>query len=152
MFLGQYTTQVKSQQRLSLREGFQDLLTQGAYVTRGFEQNLLVLPTDAFRALYRHITSLNIADPLARLFLRMFLANAGFVSAANDGLVELPEALIQFAEIESEAVVVGLGDYFEIWSPAHWARQQDQLKDHEANAQKFSSLNLSIAKIQTKEE
>ena len=40
----------------------------GAYVTRGFEQNLLIMSEREFQEIYKRVAGLNIADPLARLF------------------------------------------------------------------------------------
>ena len=45
-------------------------------MTQGFDRNVQVLTAGAFQQLYRQAASLNIADPLARLMLRLFLGSA----------------------------------------------------------------------------
>jgi DNA-binding transcriptional regulator/RsmH inhibitor MraZ len=40
-------------------------------------------------------------------------------------------------------VVVGSGDFFEIWAPDEWSDQAEQLMDTHGNADRFSSLFLS---------
>jgi DNA-binding transcriptional regulator/RsmH inhibitor MraZ len=54
----------------------------------------------------------------------------------------LPQNLRAFLSLEGEAAVVGVGKYFEIWTPADWAKKMEMLHDAEANAQRFAALNL----------
>ena len=41
------------------------------------------------------------------------------------------------------AVVIGQGDYLEIWSPGLWSGQQLEIQDSESNSQRFAMLNLA---------
>ena len=47
------------------------------------------------------------------------------------------------AGLENEGIVVGVGDYFEIWSPIAWGPQAELIHDVDANNQRFSALDLS---------
>ena len=62
--------------QLVLPEAFRELFEDGAYVTRGFEQNLLLMSEKEFQEIYTRVAGLNIADPLARLLHRLILGNA----------------------------------------------------------------------------
>lgn len=143
MFLGYYTAEIKQNNRLTLPTGFHELISDGVYVTQGFDRNVLVLTKSTFEQLYQHITSLNIADPLARLLLRMFLGSATYVEVPTDGLVAIPEGLVQFADLTNKVVLVGQGDYFELWSTDQWEDQKAQLNDFQANAQRFSAFSIT---------
>jgi MraZ protein len=59
------------------------------------------------------------------------------------GRILVPANLRQFAGIESNAIVAGQGDYFEVWTPAEWEKQTAQINDTEANNQRFATLDLS---------
>src|SRR5687768_14884155 len=102
LFLGQHTNEIKQNNRLPLPTGFHELTSDGVYVTQGFDRNVLVLTKSTFEHLYQHITSLNIADPLARTFLRMFLGTATYVEVAKDGLLSIPEGLVRFADLTNK--------------------------------------------------
>ena len=143
MFLGYYTGEIKQNNRLPLPPGFHELISDGVYVTQGFDRNVLVLTKSTFEQLYQHITSLNIADPLARLFLRMFLGTANYMEVPTDGMLSIPEGLVQFADLTNKVVLVGQGDYFELWSADQWEDQKAQLKDFQANAQRFSAFKIT---------
>ena len=143
MFLGKYASVLDSKNRLSVPSAFSDKVLDGVYMTQGFDRNLLVLTTDAFEEIYRRVKSLNIADPLARLLLRMILSTADRVETDKDGFITIPVELIRFANLDKEVLFIGQGDYFEIWSPGLWRKQEAQLNDADTNATRFSTLTIA---------
>jgi len=102
-----------------------------------------VLPTNTFDHLVQHLSSLNLADPLARLLSRMLLGGAEFLEAGQDGTLTLPKELAGFAGLTEGIIFVGQGDYFELWSPDRWEKQKELLRDVQANAQRFSAFQIS---------
>jgi MraZ protein len=143
LFLGQYRYSFDDKDRLMIPARFRDLLADGAFLTQGFDRNLVILTPGAFQEIYQLIMGLNIADPLARFLLRMILGNATQLEIDEAGRIVLPENLREFANLAGEAVLVGQGDYFEIWAPALWSQQETDLQDAEANTMRFVSLNLA---------
>ena len=127
--------------RITVPASFKAELTGGAYMTQGFDCNLQVLTTDAFEQLYRQATALNIADPLARLLLRLFLSSAIELPQAKMSIA-IPDNLKEFAGLKENVLVIGQGDYFEIWSPDLWSQQEAELRNVEANATRFAGLTL----------
>jgi MraZ protein len=100
--------------------------------------------TDAYFAqVYDRINSMNLADPTARLLRRLILSNAYSVEVDKVGRILLPGNLRQVIALNGEAIVAGQGDYFEVWNPAEWNLQMDQLQDIETNNQRFATLDLS---------
>jgi MraZ protein len=123
---------------------FRDLLEGGAFITQGFDKCLMVMTESYFKQVYERIESMNLADPTARLLRRLILSNAYPVEADKVGRILVPQNLRAFLAIENgELVVAGQGEYFEVWTPALWSEQMAQLQDAEANAQRFSTLDLS---------
>lgn len=143
MFLGQYQHTLDEKNRLTVPARFRELLSEGAFVTQGFDRNLMVLTQAAFEQVYARLNAMNMADPSARLLRRLILGNAYQVEIDKAGRMLLPQPLREFAALDGEAVIVGQGDYFEVWSPQAWQEQQQKLADAEANAQRFAALNLS---------
>jgi len=110
-------------------------------MTQGFDRNLQVLTASAFEQIYRQATSLNIADPLARLLLRLFLGSAVELPPRPPNIA-IPDNLMEYASLRENVLLIGQGDYFEIWAPDQWGQQEVQLRDVEANASRFVSLTL----------
>jgi MraZ protein len=122
---------------------FRQDLAGGAYVTQGFDRNLQVLTTRAFQEISQRAMSLNMADPLARLLLRLILGTAHALETDTQGYLTIPDELKDFAGLQQEVLLVGQGTYFEIWAPDLWATQEAELRDAESNARRFSALTVA---------
>jgi len=142
MFLNQYQHSFDDKGRLTIPSKFRELPEEGAVVVQGLDRNLMVLPHPVFEVLYDRLMAMNLADPTARLLRRIILGNALRVSPDGAGRILLSQNLKEYADLKTEVVFVGQGDYFEIWSPEHWNEQEIQVKDAETNAQRFAALDL----------
>jgi MraZ protein len=144
MFLGQYHHAIDEKGRLTIPARYRDLLVNGAYVTQGFDLNLKLQTEPAFEAMADKVNRLSETNPKIRKLRRLFFASAGRVELDRLGRVLIPQFLRDFAGLEKEAVIVGVGEAIEIWSPESWNQQLDELNDTEANAQQFTELDLSM--------
>lgn len=144
MYLGQYHLRMEKDRRLLIPPGLRGLFAQVAYVTRGFEQNLLIMSAGEFQARSRQVAALNITDPNARLLQRLVLGNAARLELNASGQVSIPSELLTVAGMEDEIILVGQGDYFEAWAPANWEKQSAILLDTGANAGRFAHLDLTL--------
>ena len=144
MFLGHYEHTIDDKGRLTIPARFRDLLVaEGAYITAGFDGNLIVLTKDHFERLSERVREISITNPNARSLSRLFFANAGLIEFDKLGRVLIPPFLRQNASLASDAIVVGVGNYVEIWSPAAWLKQTEMLNDPDVTAQRFAALDLS---------
>ena len=143
LFLGKFSTTLDLKDRFSVPTAFRAQLSGGAFLTQGFDRNLQVLTAKAFQEIYRRVTSLNIADPLARLLLRLILGTATELGVDKNNHLMIPANLKDFANLHEDILLIGQGDYFEIWSPDLWSRQEAQLRDAETNSARFSLLTVA---------
>jgi len=144
MFLGQFQHNLDDKGRLMVPARYRDLLAAGAFITQGFDKCLMVMTDVYFQQVYERINNMNLADPTARMLRRLILSNAYPVEVDKVGRILVPQNLREFLGIASgELTVAGQGDYFEVWTPAEWKSQMDNLQDVEANEQRFSTLDLS---------
>jgi MraZ protein len=144
MFLGQFQHNLDDKGRLMVPARYRDLLATGAFITQGFDKCLMVMTDAYFKQVYEELNNMNLADPTARMVRRLILSNAYSVEVDKVGRILVPQNLREFLGITSgELTVAGQGEYFEVWTPAEWKVQMDNLQDVEANAQRFSTLNLS---------
>lgn len=143
MFLGQYAHALDAKGRLTVPVRFRPALATGAYVTQGFDRNLVVYTTDSFERLAARANHLTTTDPEARAVRRVLFGGATEVGLDSVGRILLPEFLRQYAGIESDTVLVGAGEYFEIWSAGIWAGEQDRVTDPDSNARRFTDFDLS---------
>lgn len=146
MFLGQYQHSLDDKGRLTIPSRYRELLGEGAFITQGFDRNLMVLPADKWQQVYDHITAMNLTDPATRLLRRMIFSNAYPAEVDKAGRILVPQSLRQFLALNGEASVIGQGEYFEIWSPGNWAEQLGAIQDVDANTARFTAFNLTTQK------
>lgn len=143
MFLGQYSHSLDDKGRLTVPAKFRELLIGGAFITQGFEENLMVLTPPAFQKISQRVNAMSITDPTARILRRLIFAGADRVDIDSAGRIRIPQFLLEFAGLHNEIMIVGVGDYFELWSPDSWNRQAAELSRTDENAQRFSALDIS---------
>lgn len=143
MFLGKYLCTLDKKNRFLAPPVFREQFPGGLYITQGFDRNLSVFRTSAFHEIYLRVTSLNITDPLSRLLLRLFLGTAHELEMEDTGHIIIPNDLRDFAHLSNEILLIGQGDYFEIWAPESWAKQEIELSDAGTNASRFSALMVA---------
>jgi MraZ protein len=143
MFLGQYRHNLDDKGRLTVPARFRELIMDQAYITQGFESNLMVLTAPAFEAITQRVNQTSLTDPTARDLKRLLFSTADRVEPDKNGRILIPQFLRDLIELDGEAVLVGVGDYFEIWAPQEWEQQMTKLQDTDANAQRFAGVNLS---------
>ncbi len=144
MFYGQYTLPINNNKSITFPEHFSDELSGNIFIVQGFDRNLIIMPENSFTELYQRVTSLNMADPLARLLLRLLLGNAVLTTLDEFHQMQLSDRLYAYAELsgENKAVLVGQGDHVEVWSQRFWEKQNLDLQDANTNAHRFASLDL----------
>jgi MraZ protein len=78
------------------------------------------------------------------LLNRLIFSRGERLEVDGAGRILIPQFLRQFALLESEVVVVGVGHYFEIWSPELWGPQLTQIQDADTNAVRFKAFDISF--------
>jgi MraZ protein len=144
MYLGKHAQQISDNHQLTLPSAFRKEMSGPVYLAQGFDRNLLLLSQEAFSAIYVHVKATSISDPLARLMNRLFLGSAVEISIDSSGQIELPLSLCEYAGLGREVILVGQGDYAEIWAGDLWQKQLESLNDHEANAHRFEKFHVSL--------
>lgn len=142
MFLGQYRHTLDEKGRLTIPARYRDELSGGAYVTQGFDRNLRLLTEPAFEAISQKLSQMNVTDPMNRGLRRLIFANASQVDLDRIGRILIPQFLREVAGLDGEAVIVGVGEAIEIWSPQAWDEQITILQNVEANSERFAELDL----------
>lgn len=143
MFLGQFTHSIDSKGRITIPVRFRAALSSGACVTQGFERNLIVYTTKSFERLAQRAAALTTTDPDARAVMRVIFGRASEVGLDSSGRILVPPFLREYARLDGETVLVGAGQYFEIWSGEAWEQELVSVVDPEINARRFTTFDLS---------
>ncbi|MCE5208545.1 MAG: division/cell wall cluster transcriptional repressor MraZ [Chloroflexi bacterium] len=144
MFMGQYEHTIDPKGRLMIPVKFREYLNDGAVVTKGFEQNLMVLSTSAFDSTTKRIEELSVTQHAARLLQRQIFGFAQQVTLDKLGRILIPSFLRDTANLKDAVIVVGMSSFFEVWSPEQWKLQMNELQNPEADEQRYAAFNLPI--------
>jgi len=144
MFLGQYEHTIDDKGRLTIPARYRDLLFEGAFITEGFDQNLMVLTSSAFMTISDRVNRMSMTDPTVRDLKRMMFGRANQAEIDKAGRMLIPSFLRDRAELKTNIVVVGMGDYFELWSAENWQVLNQPLPNSEANSKRFAAFDLSV--------
>ena len=143
MFMSEYNHTVDTKGRLIVPSKFREQLGDEFVVTKGMDGGLFVYANDDWSAFEQKLTSLPLINKEARKFARFFLAGAAQVEVDKQGRILLPANLRQFAGLEKDVVLVGVGSRIEIWSRENW-ENMDADSDMDDIAATMESLGLTI--------
>ena len=144
MFFGQYDHSIDDKGRLTIPAQYRDQLANGAYITRGLDENLMVIPANEFESLYHKIKAMNIVDGHSRNLARLIFGNASMLELDKAGRVLIPAYQREAAHINSSVKLVGMGPFIDVWSPDFWKEKEELLNDGNERANMFKDLNLTF--------
>lgn len=132
-FKGEYTHSLDAKGRVSFPSRLRKVLNPEAQesftILRGLEKCLLLYPEDQWRKVENSLSQLNNFKRENRTVLRNFLRSAEDLSLDNQNRVALPSKLMEWADISSKVVFIGMGDCIELWSPDVLESQDELLED-----------------------
>jgi MraZ protein len=121
MFMGEYNHTVDAKGRLIVPSKFREQLGDEFVVTKGLDGCLFVYENTEWKILEEKLKNLPLTNANARKITRFFLAGATLCEVDKQGRILLPAVLREFAKIEKDAVMVGVGNRIEIWSKESWS-------------------------------
>jgi MraZ protein len=141
VFLGRYAHNMDSKGRLAIPARYREALAEGVILTRGIDRCLALYPVAAWTPLAQNVAALPLTDADARTFRRLVFSAAADLVLDGQGRILIPPDLRRYAELEREALVVGVDTSIEIWSPARWEAVEASLDADGAEiAQRLANL------------
>jgi len=131
MFLGEFKHSIDDKGRLTVPARFRGDLAKGLVVTRGFDTNLMVFTMEGWEELAQKISLRPLSDPSTRAFRRRVFSGAIDLTPDRQGRILLPANLREFANLDSEAVIIGMYSYLEIWATDAWQPVRDDIESSE---------------------
>ena len=141
MFMGEYNHTVDVKGRLIVPSRFREQLGEEFVITKGLDGCLFVYDNTEWKALEEKLHALPLTNANARKVTRFFLAGATACEVDKQGRILLPAVLREFAGIEKEAVLVGVGSRIEIWSKDTW-NKMNTYDDMEEIAENMEGLGI----------
>jgi MraZ protein len=132
-FFGSFEHAIDERGRVAIPARYRKSFDAGVVLRLGSEGCIEMYTTEGFD---RQV-SLRLGDHESnrsregRRVRRGFLARAFDVELDKQGRILIPQQLREPATLSDRAMVVGLGDYIELWDPARWESELDEVGDDE---------------------
>jgi MraZ protein len=129
-FRGIYEHSLDSKDRLTVPARFRATLAEGVVLSKGFDPCVWLQTTAAFEELSdRFLSPHSPFGRDARRLRRRFHGGSFDEKLDSAGRVRIPKPLIEHAGLAGPCVVIGAGEYLEVWDARAWARQEQELDD-----------------------
>jgi MraZ protein len=137
-FTGIHDHALDAKNRLTVPAKARAELAAGVSLVKGFETCLQVWPApDYDRVTRQALEGLNPLGPEARDLKRHLYGNSVSMDLDSAGRIMVPAPFLQHAGIKKDVVVIGSGDYLELWDREAWNSYDTDLiaraADHIAN-------------------
>lgn len=120
MFLGEFTHKLDSKNRIMIPSEFREDLTEEFFITKGPENSLVIYTKDEFDKQSVRLDNLINENKKNRAIKRLFFSSTIKTSLDKQGRVLLNKNLRDYANIESEAMIIGNNTTIELWDVDTW--------------------------------
>ncbi len=127
-FTSEYECKLDTKGRLVLpakiKANLPEVSTTELVIRKGFEPNLIVYPMLEYKKIHSQIAALSEFNEEQRKLKRTFFMGIAQVELDNAGRILLPKAMLAHARLDTDALLVGMGTYIEMWNPKVFAEYQ----------------------------
>jgi len=130
VFFGEYLVSFTAPGRVVIPKKIRDLLTGDNFiVTKGFDTCLAGYDRTDWEDRSRSLTQVSLLDKTDIDKRRALFSSTMYIEIDGQGRFVIPKHLLQFADLTTKVLIVGVGDHFELWNPEKWENYQlEQLK------------------------
>lgn len=128
MFLSTSHNKIDKKGRVSVPKNFRTHLeNEGGSIILFKSLQFKCLEGTTVNRMHQYIDAIDELDTMSKeaAVLRMMMADSFEVKFDNEGRINIPEALISFANLDNTAVFMGVGRSFMIWSILDYQMQYE---------------------------
>ena len=140
MLIGEYEHSLDAKGRLILPSKLREDMGDKFIITKGLDGCLFGFSQNEWENFEEKLKTLPLTNKNARDFVRFFLSGAVEAELDKQGRFLIPANLREYAKLDKEAMVTGVGTRIEIWNKADWKNYNseenlsaDQIAENMAN-------------------
>ena len=121
MFMSEYNHSLDAKGRVIVPQKFREQLGEKFVLSRGMDHCLNLYTREAWKEFTDKLGQLPVlSSPDGRKVTRFFIAGAEEMETDKQGRILIPQVLREFARLDKEVVLAGVGGRIEIWDKASW--------------------------------
>ena len=122
MFIGEYEHNIDAKGRVTMPVKLREDIGDTFIVTKGLDGCLFAYSQTEWKNFEEKLKSLPLTNKNARDFVRFFLSGAIECEIDKQGRFLIPGNLRNYAKLEKETIIIGVGTRIEIWNKEEWTR------------------------------
>lgn len=127
VFFGEYQVSFTGQGRLVLPKKIRELLKGNTFViTKGFDTCLAGYDKQDWETRASSLMGVSLLDKENIGKRRSLFASANYIEIDDQGRFVVPKPLLSLVTKKNKAVIIGVGDHFEIWDNDKWQEYASQ--------------------------
>lgn len=120
VFIGEYEHTVDVKGRLTMPSKLRDDIGEKFVITKGLDGCLFAYSQNEWRNFEEKLKTLPLTNKNARDFVRFFLSGAVECEIDKQGRFLIPANLREYASLDKEINIIGVGTRIEIWNRNDW--------------------------------
>lgn len=142
MLMGEYSHSLDTKGRLIMPAKLRQDIGDKFILTKGLDGCLFAFSQTEWNNFEEKLKSLPLSDKNARNFVRFFLSGATECEIDKQGRFLIPNNLRTAANLEKDAIIIGVGTRIEIWNKETWEKcdkeiSADEIAENMANLGSF---------------
>ena len=120
-FIGEYAYSLDSKGRVNVPAKFRQSLSEDNentfVITRGVDPCIWVYPLSHWKEIESNLRNLSSISKIHRTFVRNTARYASPSTYDKQGRITLTPSLIEYADLDKDALIIGMINKMEIWNP-----------------------------------
>ena len=120
-FIGEYAYSLDSKGRVNVPAKFRQSLSEDSentfVITRGVDPCIWVYPLSHWKEIESNLRNLSSISKIHRTFVRNTARYASPSTYDKQGRITLTPSLIEYADLDKDALIIGMINKMEIWNP-----------------------------------
>ena len=143
MLIGEYEHSLDAKGRLIMPAKLREDIGEKFIITKGLDGCLFGFSQNEWTNFEEKLKTLPLTNKNARDFVRFFLSGATECEIDKQGRFLIAGNLRQYAEMEKEVAIIGVGTRIEIWNKEKWKQyNSDENISADAIAENMTMLGI----------
>ena len=139
--MGEYSHSLDTKGRLIMPAKLRQDIGDKFILTKGLDGCLFAFSQEEWLNFEEKLKSLPLSDKNARNFVRFFLSGATECEIDKQGRFLIPNNLRTAANLDKDAVIIGVGTRLEIWNKETWEKCDEEISADEI-AENMANLGI----------
>lgn len=129
VFFGEYQINFSGSGRLLLPKKVRELLKGNTFIlTKGFDNCLAGYDKDDWEKRAAELLNPSLLQPTDMNNRRYIFSSLVYLEIDEQGRFVIPKNLLEYSQLKEKAVIIGVGDHFEIWNQEKWSEYSKKIK------------------------